>query len=87
MLLAISTDSLETQQKYKAKLKAPFAFIADPEGTMLAKLFNAKTPIVDYAKRRTYVIGPDRKITRVDSGSDAIDPSGAINAVAELRDN
>ena len=52
--------------------------------TVLAELYQVKTPLVTYAKRRTFVIGAGRKVARVDEGSDAIDPSGAIRAVAGL---
>src|SRR3954469_24003481 len=31
-VLAISTDDKETLSRFKAELKAPFAFIPDPEG-------------------------------------------------------
>ena len=39
-----------------------------------------KTPVVSFAKRYTFVIGEDRKIVKVESGGDAINPEGAIVA-------
>ncbi len=39
-----------------------------------------KTPIVTFAKRTTFVIGKDRKVLSVETGSDAIDPSAAVTA-------
>ena len=82
-MLVVSTDDLETQRKFKAELGAPFPFIADPKGE-LAQLYDVKTPLLTYAKRRTFVIGSDRRITHIDEGGDAIDPEGAIRAAAKL---
>lgn len=78
----MSTDSAETQRKFKAKLNAPFPFIADPDAK-LVQLFGVKVPIFTYAKRRTFVIGKDRRILAIDEGSDAIDPQGALGVCAK----
>jgi peroxiredoxin len=72
-------DDSETLARFKAELKAPFLFIPDPEGDIVGK-FDVKTPVVSFAKRYTFVIGEDRKILKVESGSDAINPEGAIVA-------
>lgn len=72
-------DDSETLARFKAELKAPFAFIPDPEGDIV-KLFDVKTPVVAFAKRYTFVIGEERKILKVESGGDAINPEGAIVA-------
>jgi thioredoxin-dependent peroxiredoxin len=79
-VLAISGDSAETQAEFKAELKAPFPFIADPDAKLIG-LYDVKTPLLDYAKRVTFVIGPDRRIVRVDEGGDAIDPAKSLEAV------
>jgi peroxiredoxin len=78
-VLAVSMDSRDELKKFKAELKAPFAMVPDPDGK-LVKLFDVKMPVVSYAQRYSFVIGPDRKILKVQSGSDAIDPAGAIAA-------
>jgi peroxiredoxin len=72
-------DTAEELKKFKESLKAPFAFIPDPEGKVV-KHFDVKTPVVSFAQRYTFVIGEDRKILKVESGKDAIDPNGAIVA-------
>ena len=82
-LIAISTDDLETQRRYKKELGAKFHFVADPEGTLAVK-YGVKTPVVTYAKRFTFVIDKGRKVAAVFSGGDALDPSGAIQAAAGL---
>ncbi len=71
-------DAVELK-KFKESLKAPFPFIADPEGKVV-KQYDVKTPVVGFAQRYTFVIGEDRKILKVESGKDAIDPNGAIVA-------
>ncbi len=78
-VLGISTDSTDTQKKFKAALQVPFALIADPEGE-LAKLYRVKTPVVAFAIRRTFVIGRDGRIRAIFDGGDAVDPRGAIGA-------
>lgn len=78
-MIAISTDDAETSAKFKASLKAPYHFVADADAK-LVKLFDVKTPLVSFAKRTTFVVGPGRKILAVQEGGDAIDPSGAVTA-------
>lgn len=72
-------DDSETLARFKTELKAPFAFVPDPDGKIV-NLFDVKTPVVSFAKRYTFVIGEDRKILKVESGGDAINPEGAIVA-------
>ncbi|MGQ0508210.1 MAG: peroxiredoxin family protein [Myxococcaceae bacterium] len=78
-ILAVSTDNVETLQKFKAELKAPFAFVSDELGA-LVRAYDVKTPVISMAQRYTFVVGQDRKVLSVTSGSDAVDPSGALNA-------
>ena len=63
--------------KFKESLKAQFPFIPDPDAK-LTNLYEVKTPVLKLANRYTFVIGEDRKILKVESGKDAIDPNGAI---------
>jgi len=70
-------DDAETMKKFKAELKAPYSFIADPEGKIVA-LYDVKMPAMPIANRASFVIGDDRKILKVQSGKDAVDPADAI---------
>lgn len=72
-------DDSETLARFKAELKAPFPFISDPEGKVIAA-YDVKMPLLSLPKRFTFVIGEGRKILKVESGNDAIDPNGAIVA-------
>jgi thioredoxin-dependent peroxiredoxin len=78
-VLAVSMDDAETLKKFKDSLQAPFAFIADPDGT-LVKQFDVKAPVISLSQRYTFVVGEGRKVLRVDSGKDAVDPAAAIAA-------
>lgn len=63
--------------KFKESLKAQFPFIPDPDAK-LTNLYEVKTPVLKLANRYTFVIGEERKVLKVESGKDAIDPNGAI---------
>jgi peroxiredoxin len=78
-VIAISTDDVETQKKFRESLKAPYHFIADEKAT-LVKLFDVKVFLLTMSKRVTFVVGPGMKILSIQEGSDAIDPSGAVSA-------
>lgn len=75
----MSTDKEATQAAFRREIGAPFGFVADSKGT-LARLYGVKTPIITFAKRYTFVIGKERKVLHVDSGGDAIDTDGAMQA-------
>jgi len=75
----VSADDLETQKKFKASLAATFPFVSDPEARLIT-LYDVKTPVVTFAKRTTFVIGRDRRITSVTTGGDAVDPKQAVDA-------
>jgi thioredoxin-dependent peroxiredoxin len=78
-VLAISTDTAADQKTFKDELKAPFPFIPDPD-LKLTELYDVKMPMVKYASRTTFVIDTNGKVVHVDSGSDALDPGGAITS-------
>lgn len=78
-VLAVSLDDRETLARFKAELKAPYAFLPDPEAK-LATLYGVKAPDAPVAQRTTFVVGERLEVLRVDSGKDALDPGGAIAA-------
>ena len=80
-VLAVSMDDAETMRRFKESLGAPFTFVPDPEGT-LVRLFDVKMPLLSMPRRYTFVIGEGRKVLKVEAGSDAADPLGAIGACA-----
>ena len=78
-MVAVSMDDAETMKKFKESLKADYPMIADPKGKVV-EAYDVKVPALSFAQRFTFVIGQDRKVIQVQSGSDAIDPSGSIKA-------
>jgi peroxiredoxin len=78
-VIAVSTDDAKALAQFKAQLKAPFSFVSD-EKVELTKVYDVKMPVMSLAQRYTFVIGEGRKILKVESGSDAIDPSGAVES-------
>lgn len=78
-MIAISTDDVETQKRFRESLKAPYHFVAD-DHAFVVKLFDVKVFLFTLARRVTFVIGPGLKVLSVQEGSDALDPSGAVTA-------
>jgi peroxiredoxin Q/BCP len=78
-VLAVSIDSADTLKKWRDELKAPQTFVADPDKKLI-KLYDTKMPVVGVASRRTFVIGPGRKVLEVQEGGDAIDPTKSVRA-------
>lgn len=72
-------DDAETMKKFKESLKADYPMIPDPKGKIVSA-YDVKMPVLSVAQRFTFVIGQDGKVLQVQSGSDAIDPGGAIKA-------
>jgi peroxiredoxin len=80
-VIAVSSDSLETQKRFKAETGAQFSFVADPNGELIRQ-FGVKMPVVGMAMRHTFVVGPGRKLMHTESGGNAIDPGNVIKALS-----
>lgn len=78
-MVAISTDDVETLKRFKEKTKAPYPLLSDPEGKV-ASQWVGLMPVVKVAKRGNFVVGQDGVVTQVIEGSDAIDPTAAVNS-------
>jgi peroxiredoxin Q/BCP len=76
-VFGVSTDSVETQKKFRAELKLPYPLLSDPDGKV-AKQYSGTMPIVGVANRANFVIGQDGKIAQIVEGGDAVDPNSAI---------
>ena len=78
-MIAVSADDAKAMASFKESLKAPFSFVADDKLDLI-KSYDVKMPVMSLAQRFTFVIGAGRKVMKVESGSDAIDPSGAVES-------
>lgn len=78
-VVGISTDSVETQKKFKDQYKLPYPLLSDADGKV-ADQYGGRIPVVGLANRATYVIGADGIIKEIVAGNAAIDPNSAIAA-------
>ena len=59
--VGISRDSVEKQQRFASAHSFGYPLLSDENGTV-AKEFGTRRSLIPYAKRRTFVIGQDRKV-------------------------
>jgi thioredoxin-dependent peroxiredoxin len=79
VLVGISTDSVETHQRFAASLNLPFRLLSDPD-QRVSKQYASKDK-GGYNRRTVYVIGPDGKVKFRNMSFNALDPK----EYAELR--
>jgi len=60
-LVGISTDTQATQCEFAKDLAIPFPLISDADKT-IAKAYGALRRFFGFAKRITYIIGPDQRV-------------------------
>ena len=83
-VLLISTDNLPTLKHWSAEMGITYPLLSD----FLRKVSKKYGVLIEdrgFASRTTFVIGKDGRITHIDRGSDAIDPSGALTACRRDR--
>lgn len=78
-MVGISTDSVETQRRFKEKYALPYPLLSD-EGGKVAKQYGGTIPVVGLANRATFVIAQDGTVKEIVTGNAAIDPAGAITS-------
>lgn len=78
-VVGISTDSVETQRKFKQELQLPYPLLSDAGGKV-SKQYGGTIPVVGLANRATFVVGEDGTIEEIVTGNAAIDPAGAITS-------
>ena len=77
-IIAVSSDDIDTQRRFKESLGAPFSFVSDPSSRII-KLYD----ITDDAKisgRAAFVIDKERRVMRVDLGDQAVETLKAVTA-------
>jgi peroxiredoxin Q/BCP len=72
VLVAISTDSLETHNRFAKSLNLPFRLLSDPE-QRVSKQYASKDE-GGYNRRTVYVIGPDGRVKFRNMRFNALDP-------------
>ena len=72
VLVAISTDSVETHGRFAKSLGLPFRLLSDPD-QRVSKQYASKDP-EGYNRRTVYVVGPDGKVKFRNTQFNALDP-------------
>jgi len=83
-VLGISLDSQERNRKFAEQTGATFPLLCDTE-KQVAKAYGVLSFTHLFANRVTFVIDKDGIIRHIDEGSDAIDPSSAMQACSLPR--
>jgi peroxiredoxin Q/BCP len=63
-VLGISTDDVKSHQKFAEKYNLPFSLLADTTGKVI-RLYNVKQPVVNMAKRQSFLIDPQGFIKKI----------------------
>jgi thioredoxin-dependent peroxiredoxin len=72
VLVAISTDSVQTHSRFASSLSLPFRLLSDPE-QRVSKQYASKDSD-GYNRRTVYVVGPDGKVKYRNMRFNALDP-------------
>ena len=84
-VFGMSADTVEKQAKFHAEHKLQFDLLADPKAETIEK-YGAKFPLMDMAKRWTFILDPDLKIRWIDDNVDpAMDPKKVSEALGQLQ--
>jgi peroxiredoxin Q/BCP len=83
-VVGISTDDVATQKKFRDENQLPFPLLSD-EGGKVAKQYGGTVALIGMANRATFVVGQDGIVKEIVTGSDAINPAGAIAACPLTR--
>jgi peroxiredoxin Q/BCP len=78
-VLGISLDSQDRNRKFAEQTGASFPLLSDT-GKQVAKAYGVLSFTRLFANRFTFVIDKEDVIRHIDEGSEALDPSGAVQA-------
>ena len=84
VVFGISTDSLKTNKEFAESLDLEFALLSDEDGSV-ARSYGVLMDGMNMAKRATFVIDKEGKISHVEEGMGAMDPAGAASACQKLH--
>jgi len=85
VLVAISTDSVETHRRFAASLGLPFRLLSDPD-QRVSKQYASKDPD-GYNRRSVYVVGPDGRVTFRNLSFNALDPKDYASLREAVRNS
>lgn len=83
-MIAVSTDFIATLSHWAKELNATYPLASDKLGKV-SQEYGVYMPAMGIANRTTFVIDVDGKITHIDEGREALDPTGAVTACSRLK--
>jgi peroxiredoxin len=84
VVFGISTDFIASLGEFATKVKATFPLLSDHMRDV-SKSYGVLIENMGIANRSTFVIDMDGKITHIEEGRTAIDPTGAETACSRLK--
>lgn len=85
VVVAISADSLETQQRFAASLGTPFRLLSDPDQAVSRK-YGSASERPGYNRRTVYVLNPRGEVSYTDLRFQALDPGSYRDLGRAIRD-
>lgn len=79
-VFGISTDNTFSLKEFAAKNNVTFPMLSDFAKRQVSTAYGVLIPEAGVANRATFVVDKEGKITYIQEGSSAIDPSGAADA-------
>ena len=83
-VLAISTDFGPTLAHWKKELNVTYPMLSD-HMRKVSELYGILIPELGIANRATFVVDMDGKISNIEEGGAALDPTGAETACSRLK--
>ncbi len=79
-VFGISTDNTPSQKEFAAKNSLQFPLLSDFAKREVSAAYGVLMPENGMANRSTFVVDKEGKITYIEQGSSAMDPTGAETA-------
>lgn len=76
----MSTDNTPSQREFATKISSTVPFLSDFAKREVSAAYGVLNKDAGVANRATFVIDQDGKITHIEEGTAAIDPTGAAEA-------
>ena len=83
-VFGISTDNTPSQKEFAAKNGVTFPILSDFAKRQVAAAYGVLMPDNGMANRATFVVDKEGKISHIQEGNSAIDPTGADTACSRL---
>jgi len=85
VVFGVSVDSREDNSRFASKHSITFPLLSDPTKQVTTS-YGVLNRYIRLADRTTFVIDKEGIIRHVQSGGEAIDPSGAVGACQRLKE-